>query len=73
MNEQELRSLVRSVIARHSEDSIRQPLEADVAAHKHHASHLMFRLEADPGAEGRCLIESAVMCNHCGYCESWGH
>jgi hypothetical protein len=72
MNEEELRSLVRSVIARHSDD-MRQPLQADVAMHKHHASHLMFRLEADPGAEGRCLIESAVMCNHCGYCKSLGH
>ena len=32
----------------------------------------MFALTADPQAEGRCLIESAVMCNHCGYCKSWG-
>jgi hypothetical protein len=72
MIEDELRSLVRSVIARHS-DEMRQPLEAAVATHKHHASHFMFRLEADPGAEGHCLIESAVMCNHCGYCKSLGH
>jgi DNA primase catalytic subunit len=72
MNEQELRSLVRAVIARHTEDSVRQSARPE-RAHRHHASHLMFRLDADPGAEGHCLIEPAVMCNHCGYCKSWGH
>jgi hypothetical protein len=32
----------------------------------------MFTLApGDP--EGRCLIEPAVACNHCGYCKSYGH
>jgi hypothetical protein len=73
MNEQELRGLVRAVIARHTEDSARRPAQPERTAHRHHASHLTFRLDADPGAEGHCLIEPAVMCNHCGYCKSWGH
>ena len=24
-------------------------------------------------ADGACLIEPAVRCNHCGYCQSYGH
>jgi len=23
--------------------------------------------------DGMCLIEPAVRCNHCGYCQSFGH
>ena len=23
--------------------------------------------------DGACLIEPAVRCNHCGYCQSYGH
>ncbi len=73
MNEQELRSLIRAVIARQAEGTLSQPSHIETASHRHHASHVMFPLAADPGAEGRCLIESAVMCNHCGYCKSLGH
>jgi hypothetical protein len=24
-------------------------------------------------ADGACLIEPAVRCTHCGYCQSYGH
>ena len=73
MNEQELRSLVRSVIARHDAVAAREATQSEAAAPRLHASHVMFALPADPQVEGRCLIEPAVMCNHCGYCKSWGH
>jgi hypothetical protein len=23
--------------------------------------------------DGACLIEPSVRCNHCGYCQSYGH
>jgi hypothetical protein len=23
--------------------------------------------------EGACVIEPAVRCNHCGFCQSYGH
>jgi len=33
----------------------------------------MFILPAGSDGDGPCLIEPAVMCNHCGYCKSYGH
>jgi len=73
MNEQELRGLVRSVIARQGAIATRETIQPEATAPHLHASHVMFALPADPQGEGRCLIEPAVMCSHCGYCKSWGH
>jgi hypothetical protein len=39
-----------------------------------HASHII--LQVAPGSEiddGMCVIEPAVRCNHCGFCQSYGH
>lgn len=72
MNEPELRALVREVIAR----TVRQEQPAgrfDVAHVQRHASHGMFVLPVGTDTDGPCLIEPAVMCNHCGYCKSYGH
>jgi hypothetical protein len=30
-------------------------------------------LAGDAVGDGACLIEPAVGCNHCGYCQSYGH
>ena len=77
MTESELRALVRDAIARHAvregpasgSDSgagaIRFPYQ--------HPSHGMFVLPVGSDSDGPCLIEPAVMCNHCGYCTSYGH
>ena len=35
-----------------------------------HPSHYRYAL---PPSDGPCLIEPAVPCNHCGYCQSHGH
>ena len=35
-------------------------------------SHARFHLVRAPG-EVECIIEPAVVCNHCGYCQSHGH
>ena len=72
MNEPELRALVREVIAR----TVRQEQPTgrlDVAQSQRHASHGMFVLPVGTDIDGPCLIEPAVMCNHCGYCKSYGH
>jgi hypothetical protein len=74
MNEQEMRSLVRDAIARHTASAGSQPSGRPVPALFHlHASHGMFTLPAGADTDGPCLIEPAVMCNHCGYCRSYGH
>ena len=39
-----------------------------------HPSHVI--LKVLPGSQiddGMCVIEPAVRCNHCGYCQSYGH
>ena len=76
MNESELRALVRDVIARRKPDVT----AADVVRGgegmrlvREHSSHAMFALPAGTDSDGPCLIEPAVMCNHCGYCKSYGH
>ena len=74
MNEDQLRALVRDAVARHLEGapgrfqplpSASQPLTVSS-----HVSHFRYSL---PESGGPCLIEPAVPCNHCGYCQSHGH
>ena len=83
MNEQELRGLVREAIERqigHRQSTIggrpavgsRQSAIGGLSSD--HASHIL--LNVIPGSEiddGMCVIEPAVRCNHCGFCQSYGH
>jgi len=82
MTEQELRALVRDVIARSASGRAGagagggRPAPAVQAAAPiafvGDSSHPLFTLPpGDP--DGRCIIEPAVACNHCGYCKSYGH
>ena len=73
MTEQELRTLVRDAIARHTGQAARPAPQPDPAFVHLHASHGMFTLPAGADTDGPCIIEPAVMCNHCGYCKSYGH
>jgi hypothetical protein len=75
MNEPELRALVREVIARHvrHEGTAQESAPGVVTVSRRHASHAMFTLPVGSDTDGPCLIEPAVMCNHCGYCKSYGH
>jgi len=38
-----------------------------------HPSHGLLPLSRGGDGDGACLIEPAVRCNHCGYCQSYGH
>ena len=73
MTEQELRMLVRDAIARHSGQAAGPAPPAVPAFVRFHASHGMFTVPAGADTDGPCIIEPAVMCNHCGYCKSYGH
>jgi hypothetical protein len=74
MTEQQLRALVREALVRHIGSE--QPggtASPSVADCRTHASHGLFVLPTGLDADGPCLIEPAVTCNHCGYCKSYGH
>jgi hypothetical protein len=76
MTEQEVRLLVRDAIARHAaggQPAVKRGLTAVPAFVHLHASHGMFTVPAGAETDGPCIIEPAVMCNHCGYCKSYGH
>jgi len=77
ISEQELRALVRDAIARNSRQAV-GPADlagpgAPAAFDRMHASHGRLPLAGGSAGDGSCLIEPAVRCNHCGYCQSFGH
>jgi hypothetical protein len=70
MDEEALRALAREAIARHlPPPRLDDPAPARVILTSH-ASHGRYVL---PETDGPCLIEPAVQCTHCGYCQSHGH
>lgn len=64
--------LVREAIARQLGQA--RSGSPDVVSAAFLRDHLSFGQFAVPsGPEGTCIIEPSVMCNHCGYCKSYGH
>jgi hypothetical protein len=72
MNEQELRSMIRESIARQLGDAAAPIRETD-ATYLGHPSFARLPLLRGGDDDGACLIEPAVRCTHCGYCQSFGH
>jgi len=74
ISDQELRALVRDSIARHAgEAGSSQLSQQPHTAGRAHPSHLKFLLPAGGDGDGMCVIEPAVRCTYCGYCQSYGH
>jgi hypothetical protein len=74
MTDDQLRALVRDAVARHLGQSAAPP--APVLVLREHPSHYRYDVldsGDDAAGPGACLIEPAVRCNHCGYCQSHGH
>ena len=69
-SDRDLRDMVREVIARHSGHAAPTSLSPDFLKHASHGTLILLR---GGDSEGRCLIEPAVACTHCGYCQSLGH
>ena len=72
MTDDELRAMVRQAIAR-VQSGAAVTTHQSHPLHLSHFSHLMFTVPSGADADGPCIIEPAVMCNHCGYCKSMGH
>lgn len=76
ISEEELREMVREAIARYGVQPSAAPAarpSPTAASSSSHVSHGLLTLLSGGDADGRCLIEPAVKCNHCGYCLSFGH
>ncbi|MEZ5293043.1 MAG: hypothetical protein R2745_18325 [Vicinamibacterales bacterium] len=82
MDEQHVRLLVRQAIARRLGAPAAPPLAPLLAAarsappapasgERHPAAERFVILR--PAGEIDCIIEPAVTCNHCGYCQCYGH
>ena len=66
VSDQDLRELVRAAIAKHTGQPAQPPAPVNSI------SFGKF-LSLTPSEDGQCVIEPAVRCNHCGYCQSYGH
>jgi hypothetical protein len=73
MTDEELRALVRESIARHLGTPAPPAATAPTPAWRAHASFGKFLLPRGDDEGGPCLIEPTVPCNHCGFCQSYGH
>ena len=73
MTDDQLRALVREAVARHLGHAEPHAAGAPMMLLRQHASHYRYALASGDDADGPCLIEPAVRCNHCGYCQSHGH
>ena len=75
MNNEELRALVRQIVA----DKLRErsgaaaaaPVPPPVAIYSDHSSHGVYVTIVNAG--DACVIEPDVPCTHCNYCKSHGY
>jgi hypothetical protein len=76
MSEDQLRALVRQIVAERlasRQPSAHAPLLPLPMEPTSHSSHGMLRM-APPVEKGQpCIIEPAVACGLCGFCQSLGH
>jgi hypothetical protein len=73
MTDDELRALVRQAVARHLGQAEPAASVTPMVVLRQHPSHFRYALATGDEADGPCLIEPTVRCNHCGYCQSHGH
>jgi hypothetical protein len=74
MTDDQLRALVREAVARHlglHPEAVAAP--APLKMHPSHHRYASLQRGSEGEAAGPCIIEPAVTCNHCGYCQSHGH
>jgi hypothetical protein len=76
MTDDELRALVRDAIARHlggAAPAAASSSPVPAPPWRAHPSFGKFLVLRGDEQGGPCLIEPSVSCNHCGFCQSYGH
>jgi hypothetical protein len=77
MTDEELRTIVRAAVRRHLDSAPAAPghhgLSLRPPDRPSHPGFARYALPTGTELEGPCLIEPAVRCNHCGYCQSHGY
>jgi hypothetical protein len=75
MTDDEVRQLIRQAIARHLGAGAAAGAPGSVAAAPTTGQPIALARYPLPRAadDVMCLIEPAVRCNHCGYCQCHGH
>lgn len=73
MNEDAIRAIVRDALARHFSVPRGGSLAPAGVPLAWYASHARYAVVSGEESDGPCLIEPAVRCNHCAYCQSHGH
>jgi hypothetical protein len=76
VTDDELRTLVRDAVARHLGSGAidpSSPAAMPVPLWRVHPSFGKFLVPRGTEQDGPCLIEPTVHCNHCGFCQSYGH
>ena len=78
MSNPDLREAVHLAIRRHlaarpTSPSPRPPSSIGTAPSPAHPSHARFALADGAASGGRCVIEPAVDCVHCGHCQTQGY
>jgi hypothetical protein len=72
MNDEEIRAIVRRVVAERLAGGGAPPASTSAGAHAH-ASHGRLRMAPSVEKGQPCLIEPDVPCALCGFCQSLGH
>ena len=65
--------MVRESIARQLGGHDEARLKPGPTYEGRHAAFVRLPLLSGGDDDGACLIEPSVRCNHCGYCQSFGH
>ena len=73
ITEDDLRVMIREAIVRHAKEPARMPEPDPELEFSRHASHVRLKLARGTDGDGACLIEPTVRCEHCGFCQSFGH
>ena len=75
MTDDEIRGLIRLAIQKHLGPGASSTAPAAIAPPQPPVLSISFSRYALPRAEDdtMCIIEPAVKCNHCGYCQCHGH